>query len=238
MGIINITEERAKARKVVEGNNFDYLIMFVICLDAVALGMLTIGFYDIDFMKTMFLLDRLCMAIFIMEMLLKMYAYGPKFFKSGWNIFDLTVVTVSSIPVASYLIILRTFRLFRLLRYVTHFRQMKNIINIMLSILPNFAAMSVILAVFVYVFGVMGVALLGDEVSAFGDLGSSVFSLIQTFTLDGWASTIARPVMRIYPYAWVFFFAFVMISFLLVVSFALSVITLMVKKEFKVQSKL
>ena len=110
---------------------------------------------------------------------------------------------------------------------------MKNIINIMLSILPNFAAMSIVLAVFVYVFGVMGVVLFGDEVSAFGDLGSSVFSLIQAFTLDGWASTIARPVMRIYPYAWVFFFAFVMISFLLVVSFALSVITLMVKKEFK-----
>ena len=74
MGIIDIAEERSKARKVVEGNNFDYLIMFVICMDAIALGMLTIGFYNIDFMKTMFLLDKLCMAIFIMEMLLKMYA--------------------------------------------------------------------------------------------------------------------------------------------------------------------
>lgn len=238
MGIINISEERAKARKAVEGNNFDYLIMSVICLDAIVLGMLTIGLYDIDFINTMFLLDKLCLSIFIMEMLLKMYAYGPKFFKSGWNIFDLAVITVSSVPFASYLIILRTFRLFRLLSYVNSFRPLKSIVNIMILILPNFAAMSVVMAVFVYVFGVMAVVLFGDEVAAFCDLWSSIFSLIQTFTLDGWASTIARPVMRIYPYAWIFFFAFVMISFLMVISFILSVVTLMVKKEFKVQSKL
>ena len=95
-----------------------------------------------------------------------------------------------------------------------------------------------LLCVFVYVFGVMGVALFGERVAAFGDLWSSIFSLLQAFTLDGWASTIARPVMRIYPHSWIFFFSFVMVSFLLVTSFALSVITSMVKKEFKIQSKL
>ncbi|MBR1648666.1 MAG: ion transporter [Alphaproteobacteria bacterium] len=234
----DINEERRNARRVVESNNFDYLIMFVICMDAVALGMLTIGFYDAEFIKTMFLLDRLCMAIFIVEMLLKMYAYGPQFFKSNWNIFDLVIITVSSIPIASYLIILRTFRLFRLLKYISHFNRMKNIINIMITILPHFAAMSVILAVFVYVFGVIGVALFGAQIPAFGDLWSSIFALLQAFTLDGWASTIARPVMRIYPYAWVFFLCFVMISFLLITSFLLSMISLMVKKEFKVRSNL
>ena len=238
MGIISMSDERTKAKKVIETNNFDYLIMFVICMDAVALGLLTIGIGNVDFMKTMFLLDRLCMAIFIVEMLLKMYAYGPKFFKSGWNIFDLIVVGISSMPLTSYLIILRAFRLFRLLRYINRFKQMKSIINIMLSILPNFVAMAVVLCVFVYVFGVMGVALFGERIAAFGDLWSSIFSLLQAFTLDGWASTIARPVMRIYPHSWIFFFSFVMVSFLLVTSFALSVITSMVKKEFKIQSKL
>ncbi len=238
MGIIDIAEERSKARKVVEGNNFDYLIMFVICMDAIALGMLTIGFYNIDFMKTMFLLDKLCMAIFIMEMLLKMYAYGPRFFKSGWNVFDLSVIAVSSMPVASCFIILRTFRLFRLLRYVSHFKPLKSIINIMISILPNFMAMMVVSGVFVYVFGVMSVAMFGDDVPAFEDLWSAVFSLVQIFTLDGWASTIARPVMHLYPYSWIFFFTFVMISFLLAISFILSVFAVMVKKEFKVRSEL
>lgn len=128
--VMNIVDERSKARKVVEDTNFDYLIMFLICMDAVVLGLLTVGFADVNFVTTLFLLDRLCMAIFIVEMLIKMYAYGPRFFKSGWNVFDLVVITVSSLPVASCLIVLRTFRLFRLLRYVNRFKPMKNIINI------------------------------------------------------------------------------------------------------------
>ena len=238
MSILNIKEERKKARLCVESTNFDYLIMCVICMDAIALGMLTVGLYDIDFLRTMFLLDRLCMAIFIVEMLIKMYAYGANFFKSRWNCFDLAIITISSIPATNYLIILRTFRLFRLLGYVKGFRNMKNIINIMLVIMPSFAAMMLVFGVMVYAFGVMGVVLFGEEISAFGDLGASVFSLIQCFTFDGWSSTIVRPIMRIYPHAWIYFYLFMMSSFLLVISFILSVVSLMVKREFKVKSLL
>lgn len=234
----NIADERDKARKVVEDRNFDYLIMFLICMDAVVLGLLTVGFRDVNFSTVLFLLDRLCMAIFIVEMLMKMYAYGPKFFKSGWNIFDLTVITVSSLPVASYLIVLRTFRLFRLLRYVNTFRPMKNIINILLMILPNFAAMFVVLSVFTYVFGIMSVSLFGDVFVEFSDLPSALLALIQTLSLDGWISGIARPVMSVFPYAWIFFLAFVMISSLTFVSFLLSVISVLVHKEFKITSNL
>ena len=234
----NIADERDKARKVVEDRNFDYLIMFLICMDAVVLGLLTVGFRDVNFNTVLFLLDRLCMAIFIVEMLIKMYAYGPKFFKSGWNIFDLTVITVSSLPVASYLIVLRTFRLFRLLRYVNTFKPMKNIINILLMILPNFAAMAAVLAVFMYVFGIMSVSLFGDVFVEFSDLPSALLALVQTLTLDGWVSGIARPVMAVFPYAWVFFLSFVMVSFLTFVSFLLSVISVLVHKEFKITSNL
>ena len=234
----NITDERGKARKVVEDKNFDYLIMFLICMDSVVLGLLTIGFTDPSLALTLFLLDRLCMAIFIAEMLMKMYAYGPKFFKSGWNIFDLVVITVSSLPIASYLIVLRTFRLFRLLRYINRFKALKNLINILLMIVPNFAAMTVVLGVFMYVFAIMAVCLFGDVFIEFADLPSAMFALIQTFSLDGWISNIARPVMTVFPYAWIYFLVFVMTSFLIVTSFLLSVISAMVHKEFKITSNL
>lgn len=236
--MVDVTEERRKARQVVESNNFDYLIMSVICMDAIALGMLTIGVYDWDFIKAMFLLDKLCMAIFVVEMLMKMYAYGPKFFKSGWNVFDLMIITISSLPGSGYLIILRTFRLFRLLKYIGKFRKLRNLVNIMLLIIPNLLAMCAIMTVLIYVFGVMGVALFGGEVGAFENLGSSMFSMLQIFSLDGWASTIARPVMRVYPYAWIFFMSFVMLSFWLIISFVLSVLTMLVQREFKVKSRL
>ena len=44
--------------------------------------------------------------------------------------------------------------------------------------------------------------------------------------------------MSVYPYAWIFFLSFVMIAFLMVVSFLLSVISVMVHKEFKITSNL
>ena len=233
--VMNIVDERSKARKVVEDTNFDYLIMFLICMDAVVLGLLPVGFADVNFVTTLFLLDRLCMAIFIVEMLIKMYAYGPRFFKSGWNVFDLVVITVSSLPVASCLIVLRTFRLFRLLRYVNRFKPMKNIINIFLMILPNFAAMAAVLGVFMYVFGILAVSLFGDVFVEFAELPSALFALVQAFSPD---SGIIRPVMAVYPHAWIFFLSFSMISFLIVTSFFLSVISAMVHKEFKIASNL
>lgn len=235
---MDIKEERKKAKKVVEDKNFDYLIMFLIGMDAFVLGLLTVDFHDIDFVKTLFLLDRLCMALFIVEMLIKMYAYGPRFFKSGWNVFDLTVITISVIPIASYMIILRTFRLFRLLKYANHFKNMRNIINVMISILPNFAAMSLILGVFLYVFSVMAVALFGDVFIEFSDIGASILTLIQTFSLDGWFSDIARPVMVVYPYAWIFFLSFMMIALLIFLSFILTLISMVMKKDFKIKSEL
>lgn len=234
---MEITEERSKATKVVESANFDCLIMFLICMDAIVLGLLTVGFGDLQFRNILFLLDRLCMSIFIFEMLIKMYAYGKKFFSSGWNIFDLSVIAISSIPIASYMIILRTFRLFRSLRYVNKFRPLKNVISIMLLICPSFAAMSLVLGVFVYVFGIMGVVMFGDDVVAFSDLGLSVFTLIQAFTFDGWASTIVRPIMRIYPYSWIYFYSFMMISFLLAVSFVLSAISIIMRRDFKIYTR-
>ncbi|MBP5399347.1 MAG: ion transporter [Alphaproteobacteria bacterium] len=234
---MEISEEREKAVKVVEGVNFDCLIMFLICMDAVVLGLLTVGFGDLQFRRVLFLLDRLCMAIFIFEMLVKMYAYGRSFFSSGWNIFDLSVITISAIPIASCMIILRTFRLFRTLRYINRFRPLKNVISVMLLILPSFLAMTVVLSVFAYVFGIMGVVMFGDEVVAFSDLSSSIFTLIQAFTFDGWASTIVRPMMRIYPYSWIYFYSFMMISFLLAVSFVLSAISVIMRRDFKIYTR-
>lgn len=91
---------------------------------------------NVFFDNVLFILDRLCMAIFIMEMLMKLYAYGKGFFKSGWNVFDLIVVAVSSVPFASYFIVLRTFRLFRSLKYVNKFSRLKSIINTFIALLP------------------------------------------------------------------------------------------------------
>lgn len=233
-----VETDRRRVKKLVEGKNFDFLIMSLICMDAVILGLMTSDAMNRFFEGGLFILDRLFMAIFIIEMIMKIFAFGKKFFKSGWNVFDFAVIAISSVPFASWFIIFRTFRLFRLLRYVNKFTRLKQMINTFLALLPNFMAMLLVMAVFFYVFAIMAVCLFGDVFIKFSDLGSSLFALLQVVTLDGWASNIARPVMAVFPHSWLFFVSFVFISFLITVSFLMSVVSEVVRRAFNLKSRL
>ena len=233
-----VETDRRRVKKLVEGKNFDFLIMSLICMDAVILGLMTSDAMNRFFEGGLFILDRLFMAIFIIEMIMKIFAFGKKFFKSGWNVFDFVVIAISSVPFASWCIIFRTFRLFRLLRYVNKFTRLKQMINTFLALLPNFMAMLLVMAVFFYVFAIMAVCLFGDVFIEFSDLGSSLFALLQVVTLDGWASNIARPVMAVFPHSWLFFVSFVFISFLITVSFLMSVVSEVVRRAFNLKSRL
>lgn len=104
-----VETDRRRVKKLVEGKNFDFLIMSLICMDAVILGLMTSDAMNRFFEGGLFILDRLFMAIFIIEMIMKIFAFGKKFFKSGWNVFDFAVIAISSVPFASWFIIFRTF---------------------------------------------------------------------------------------------------------------------------------
>lgn len=132
------TDDKRKLIKLVGGTSFDLFIMGIILADAIVLGLMTSEVMSMYFDRGLFLLDRLFMGIFIVEMFLKIYAQGRHFFKSGWNVFDFVIVAVSSIPSASAFIILRTFRLFRLLKYIHRFSKMHNIIEVFIGLLPTF----------------------------------------------------------------------------------------------------
>ncbi len=217
-------DDQRRLTKLVTGFSFDMFIMTVILLDAVVLGLMTSESMSFYFSNILFLLDRLFMGIFIVEMFLKIYALRKKFFASGWNIFDLVIVLLSSIPSASAFIILRTFRLFRLFKYVHHFSKMHNLVEVFIELLPTFVSFIAVSTIFSYVFAIIAVSLFGDVFVTFSTLGSSMFTLFQVVTLDGWASTIARPVMEVFPHAWLYFLSLIVFGGLIMVSFVVSAI--------------
>ena len=215
-------EDKRKLKTLVTGKNFDLFIMSIILADALVLGLMTSDWVSFRFDTGLFLLDRLFMGIFIVEMLMKIYAEGRSFFKNSWNVFDFVIVAVSSVPFASAFIVLRTFRLFRLLKYIDKFSHLKIMMDIFAKMVPNFVAMLAVLAVFFYVFAIIGVNLYGGVFAEFATFGSALFTLLQTFTLDGWASAAARPVMAFFPESWLFFVAFIFGCFLIVISFLMT----------------
>ena len=71
-----VETDRRRVKKLVEGKNFDFLIMSLICMDAVILGLMTSDAMNRFFEGGLFILDRLFMAIFIIEMIMKIFAFG------------------------------------------------------------------------------------------------------------------------------------------------------------------
>lgn len=46
----------------------------------------------------------------------------------------------------------------------------------------------------------------------FGDLAKSSYTLFQIMTLESWSMGIVRPVMENFPYAWLFFLPFILVT--------------------------
>jgi voltage-gated sodium channel len=58
----------------------------------------------------------------------------------------------------------------------------------------------------------------------FGTLGRSAYTLFQIMTLESWSMGIVRPVMETYPYAWLFFVPFIMVTTFAVVNLLVGLI--------------
>ena len=230
-------DDQRRLTKLVTGKKFDLFIMCVILANAVVLGLMTSPTMDFYFSNILYLLDRIFMGVFIVEMLLKMFALKKKFFKSGWNIFDLTIVAVSSTPFLSSLIVFRTFRLFRLFKYVSRLTKMDKLIGVFLELLPLFFAFLGIFVISFYVFAILAVNFYGTTFAMFADLEVAMYTLIKIFVVDGWMGIVAGKVMVYYPEAWLFFGSVGLFSFLFVTSFLVASITqtlaIMKKEETK-----
>ena len=58
----------------------------------------------------------------------------------------------------------------------------------------------------------------------FGSVGKSMYSLFQIMTLESWSMGIVRPVMIVYPLAWVFFVPFILITSFAVLNLFIGII--------------
>ena len=58
----------------------------------------------------------------------------------------------------------------------------------------------------------------------FGTLGESFYTLFQVMTLESWSMGIVRPVMEVYPYAWVFFVPFIFVVTFVMINLVVAII--------------
>lgn len=161
--------------------------------------------------------------IFTAELVLEFFAQGfPRYFRNGWNVFDVLVVGVSYIAVNPAIAALRTLRVVRVFRLVSAVPQMRRVVEALFGALPGILATFAILAIVFYIGAVMGTTLFHQE-EGFRDLGESALTLFALTQFDGWGETITRLDER-HPYAWLFVLAFTIIAAFAVLNLFVGVI--------------
>lgn len=228
-----------KLKSAVESNAFTYFIMALIILNAITLALETSPSVMAAIGPALITFDRIVLAIFVMELTLKLVAYRWDFFRSGWNLFDTAIVTIALIPATGPLTVLRALRVLRVLRLVSLLPQMRRVVEALVHALPGMASITMLMGVVFFVAAVVATKLFGEaHASYFGTLGDSLFTLFAIMTLEGWAD-IAREVQTTHPQAYLFFVPFIVISVFAVLNLFIAVLTNsmqeMHEKEIKVE---
>lgn len=203
---------KKRIKNFIESNKVQNFIIGLIVFNSITIGFETSKEVMSSFGDILLLIDKIILAIFVVEITLKLYANGFSFFKSGWNIFDFSIVAIALLPASGALAVLRSLRIFRSLRLIKNLPKLRFIVESLLHSLPSLGWIFVLLALMFYVFAVIGTKLFGAEYPEwFGNLGASMFSLFQIMTLEGWAE-ISREIMKVYPLANVYFIAFILLA--------------------------
>jgi voltage-gated sodium channel len=194
-------------------------IIGVILFNAVILGMETSPSIMGVAGPLILLLDRLCLGIFVAELVLKLVALGPRFFRSGWNLFDFVIVGIALVPGAPGLAVLRALRILRVLRIVSAVPSLRRVVEGLLTALPGMGSVFLLMSIIFYIGAVMATKLFAASFPEwFGSIGASLYTLFQIMTLESWSMGIVRPVLEVYPYAWAFFVPFIMVTTFAVVN--------------------
>ena len=111
--------------------------------------------------------------IFTAELVLEFLAQGPnRYFRNGWNVFDVIVVALSYAAVNPAISALRTLRVVRVFRLVSAVPQMRRVVEALFGAMPGILASFAILAVVFYIAAVMGTTLFHQD-DGFSDLGQA-----------------------------------------------------------------
>ena len=177
-------------------------------------------------------MDKIALGIFVIELIIKLIVYRINFFKNGWNVFDFIIVSIALIPSSGSLSILRAFRIFRALRLLSVVPSMKKVIQAMFYAIPGIASVGTIILLIFYISSVLVTNFFGTRFEEwFGTIGNSMYSLFQIMTLESWSMGIVRPVMQEYPYAWVFFVPFILITTFAVLNLFIGIIVDAMQKQ-------
>ena len=131
---------------------------------------------------------------------------------------------VAVVPASGNLSVLRALRILRLLRVISAAPRLRRVVEGFISALPGMGSVFLLMGLIFYIGAVMATKMFGGECAPcspeeavqfqewFGSIGLSAYTLFQIMTLESWSMGVVRPTMELFPYAWVFFVPFIIVT--------------------------
>jgi voltage-gated sodium channel len=184
-------------KKIADAKWFQQFVIATIVLAGIVVGIET---YQADvpgWMPPLHIVDYLILLVFTLEAAIKIMAEGNRpgnYFKDPWNVFDFVIVLACWLPVflpemdTTFVAVFRLARILRVLRLVSALPQLRMLVDALLKSIPSMGYVGILLFLLFYIYGAMGVFLFGgNDPVHFGNLHTSLLTLFQIVTLEGWA---------------------------------------------------
>lgn len=223
---------RDRVRALIESSGWEWMIASLIVFNAVVLGLMTSGTLMAAIGPLLVWLDRIVIAVFVVEIALRLAVHGFRFFRDPWSLFDFFVVAIAIVPSQHGISVLRSLRILRALRLISVVPTLRRVVGGLIAALPGMGSIVLLMAIIFYVFAVMATNLYGAAFpNWFGTIGASAYTLFQIMTLESWSMGIVRPVMAEFPYAWAFFVPFIMATAFTVLNLFIGIIVSAMQQE-------
>ncbi|MCX6443235.1 MAG: ion transporter [Actinobacteria bacterium] len=199
--------------RIVYSSTFEITIAFVILLNAISLGLLTMPDISPNAKTTFETLDKYALYVYAGELVLRLISYGTKpweFFRRSWNIFDFTIVALSPI-FSGQIVILRLLRLLRLIRIFRFLPEVRVLTVSIIRSIPPLLSMGVLIFLALFIYGMAGVYMFGEQLPLhWSDISIALTTLFILLTLENFPVYLEEAAV-VSPWALPFYLSYVFI---------------------------
>jgi voltage-gated sodium channel len=220
------------ARDIVASNTFDWIITGVILLQALALALeATPAVVSVEILeqRTFRLIQSIVVAVFIIEAALRLIAVYPRpqrYFRDAWNCFDFAIIILSILPTTGqFSTIARLIRLLRITRLITKSTELRAIVSTLVRSIPSIFNILILLSILFFIYAIVGYHLFrGADPEHWSSFPTSLTTLFQVITLEGWPNIMEPIVTNLGPLYWLYFTSFIVIGTFIIINLFISVI--------------
>lgn len=232
---MNVTVLRERLDKLKANRLFEWTVVGIILLSALLIGVETYEGLD-AYMPALKVLDYAVTIFFVIEITIRFFAEKKKldFFKSGWNVFDTLIVTISLIPIdnSEMAVLARLVRIFRVLRMISIIPELRMLLNSLLKALPQLAYVLLLMFIIFYIYAAVGSTLF-EKVNPelWGNINIALLTLFRVMTFEDWTDVMYETMAGGYPLSWLYYLSFIFFTAFAFLNMVIGIVVNVMEEE-------